>query len=457
MRARELIVFIIRFHVFLLFILERLIPLSIVNPTVGTEEMAHGRGFSKDYRNRGICFFLIIAVVILFSGCSGSKKECTITAGCNASAMCVNGTCVLQTGCAYNNPSCGSDYGCNNNSCVKKAGCLYSNPSCDYDFDCVNNQCFKKHGCEYQNPACGSGSDCINSTCIRKLGCAYDNPTCGSTSVCINNSCARKPGCSYSNPPCGSDSTCQNNTCIKKPGCEFNNPACASDFDCMNNTCVKKIGCAYQNPACGSSFLCISNQCIKKPGCDYDNPPCSMGHVCQSNQCLRQLTATEKEDILGFVSAFNASRNTLVPYSSGYGAEEACRRFTGIYYYKQTTGKDTLTLADAAIDCQMVNTDSPGACGDPARISDTLQFGIDTFNIDSNMTSFFQAISDITLENTAGKLAEAKGYILGARASAASAGASMLRYDLSCAECIGICPVVPYDLSSLDSAAERLQ
>ncbi|MFH1448543.1 MAG: hypothetical protein ABIG39_06800 [Candidatus Micrarchaeota archaeon] len=401
-------------------------------------------------------FFLIIAAVILFSGCSGLKKECAITTDCNASATCVNGTCVLRPGCDYDNPPCDSDYECKNNSCVKKAGCLYNNPSCDYDFDCVNNECVKKHGCKYQNPPCGFGSDCINNTCIRKLGCDYDNPTCGSTSDCINNTCMRKAGCFYDNPPCDSDSNCKNNTCIKKLGCEFNNPACASDFDCKNNTCVKKTGCAYQNPPCGSSFLCISNQCVLRPGCDYDNPPCSTGYVCKSNQCLRQLTLTEKEEILGLVSAFNASRNKIVQYSSGYGAEEACKRFTGIYYYKQTTGKNTLTLIDATIACQMVNTDMPGVCGYPTRVEGTLQFGIDTFNIDNNLTAFYQTISALTPENTVGKLAEAKGYVLGARASAASSAASLLRWDVSCTECIGTCPVMPYDLNSLDAAAERL-
>ncbi|MCX6778287.1 MAG: hypothetical protein NT157_05395 [Candidatus Micrarchaeota archaeon] len=104
----------------------------------------------------------------------------------------------------------------------------------------------------------------------------------------------------------------------------------------------------------------------------------------------------------------------------------------------------------------MVNTDSPGACGYPTRLEGTLQFGIDTFNIDNNLTAFFQAISVMTPENTVGKLAEAKEYVLGARASAASAAASLLRWDVSCTECIGICPVMPYDLNSLDAAAERL-
>ncbi len=424
-------------------------------------------------------FFLIIAV-ILFSGCSGMKKECSVTSDCNASAMCLNETCVLKPGCDYNNPACDSDYECKNNSCIKKAGCLYDNPSCNYNFDCVNNECIRKHGCDYQNPACGFGSDCKNNTCIRKVGCDYDNPVCGPSSVCINNTCMRKAGCFYENPKCASHSDCINNTCIRKPGCEFDNPACASDSeclnntcakktgcefnnppcaldsDCKNNTCIRKVGCTYDNPPCGPSFDCISNECVLKPGCDYNNPPCGTGYVCKNNQCFRQLSSAEKEEILGLVSAFNASRNKPVQYSSGYGAEEACKRFTGIYYYKETTGRDTLTLADAAIACQMVNTDTPGACGYPTRVEGTLQFGIDAFNIDNNLTAFFNAISVLTPENTAGKLAEAKGYVLGARAGAASAAASMLRWDASCTECIGICPAMPYDLGSLDAAAERL-
>ena len=427
-----------------------------------------------------IWFLPIIAAVILFSGCSLLSKECATTADCNATAMCVNETCVLRLGCNYNNPPCNSTFDCLNNTCVKKSGCLYDNPpcfwgsdcinntcvrktgclydnpSCDSDFDCLSNACIKKHGCDYDNPPCGNSSDCINNTCVRKIGCAYNNPACGSTAECINNTCVKKAGCFYDNPPCGSDSNCQNNTCIKKPGCEFNNPPCASDFDCKNNTCVKKVGCAYQNPPCGPSFDCISNQCVKKPGCDYDNPPCNTGFVCKSNKCHRQLTPTEKDEILGLVSAFNASRNKPVQYSSGYGAEEACKRFTGIYYYKQMTGRDTLTLSDATTACQMVNTDNPGACGYPVRVEGTLQFGIDTFNIDNNLTAFYKAISALTLENAVSKLAEAKGYILQARTSAASALESPLRYDVSCKDCIGICPVMPYDLNSLDSAAERL-
>ena len=86
-----------------------------------------------------------------------------------------------------------------------------------------------------------------------------------------------------------------------------------------------------------------------------------------------------------------------------------------------------------------------------------MQFGIDTFNIGNNLTAFYRAVSGMTPENTVGRLAEAKVYVLGARASAASAAASLLRWDVSCAECIGICPVMPYDLGSLDAAAERLR
>jgi hypothetical protein len=406
---------------------------------------------------RHICIFLIIAAVILFPGCSGIKKECALTTDCNASAMCVNGTCLLRPGCTYNNPSCESDYNCENNTCVKKAGCLFDNPPCDDDYVCANNECVKKQGCKYQNPSCEFGSDCVNNMCVKKLGCAYSNPVCGSNSTCVNNTCTRKAGCYYNNPSCGLDSDCKNNTCIKKLGCEFNNPACASDFECQNNTCIKKIGCAYQNPSCGSSYNCISNQCVKKPGCDYDNPPCNTGYVCRSNQCLRQLSLTEKEEILGLVSVFSASRNIQVQYSSGYGAEEACERFTGIYYYREATGRETLTISDAQNACQMINTANPGACGYPVLIEGTLQFGIDTFNMDNNLTKFSQALSVLTPENTAGKLAEAKGYVLATKASATSSKGSLLRYDYSCGECLGICPIMPYNFSALDAAAERLQ
>jgi hypothetical protein len=303
---------------------------------------------------------------------------------------------------------------------------------------------------------CNESATCLDGACVLKPGCEFDNPPCEQDYVCTNNTCVLKPGCDYNNPPCPSDFDCLNNTCVKKQGCLYGNPPCDQSHDCISNECVLKQGCDYNNPPCGSDYNCISNQCILKPGCQYNNPPCNTGYVCRSNQCLRFLTPTERSEILGFVSSFEASRNQQVQYSSGYGAEEACRRFTGIYYYKQSTGKDTLTLQDAAIACQMVNTNNPGACGYPALVGGTLQFGLDTFNIENNLTAFHLAFSDMTPENTVGKLAEARGYVLGARASASSAAASLLRYDLSCAECLGICPLVPYDIASLDAAAGRL-
>ncbi|OIO19441.1 MAG: hypothetical protein COY69_01910 [Candidatus Magasanikbacteria bacterium CG_4_10_14_0_8_um_filter_32_14] len=99
-----------------------------------------------------------------------------------------------QTGCQYNNPSCGSDYDCINNQCIYKSGCAYSHPMCGNNYNCVNNQCVLKSGCQFNNPVCVNGFDCINNQCqtkqnSEKNGCWQNNNLCNSNEQCLRDKC----------------------------------------------------------------------------------------------------------------------------------------------------------------------------------------------------------------------------------------------------------------------------
>ena len=167
-------------------------------------------------------------------------------------------------------------------------------------------------------------------------------------------------------------------------------------------------------------------------------------------------TDSEFSQVNGFVGVFNDSRNLKVKYSFGLGAEEACKQLTGITPYKKSTGKDCLTVNDATSACLMMNIEQPEACGDPVIIYGTMNLGIDLVNLDRNLSFFTSAMTGLSPENAAEKLLAAKGYLEKARVSALGANSSKLRWDPACRDCAPICPMIPYNISALDSAVRNL-
>jgi len=134
---------------------------------------------------------------------SGVEFNCNLPGDlCSSNQNCINGQCVLKSGCIYNNPACDDRHDCISNDCVLKKGCQYDNPSCDENHNCINNQCVLKPGCQYNNPPCGNRYDCISNSCVLKKGCDYENPSCDSNHICIKNACILKDGCKYHNPDC---------------------------------------------------------------------------------------------------------------------------------------------------------------------------------------------------------------------------------------------------------------
>jgi hypothetical protein len=167
-------------------------------------------------------------------------------------------------------------------------------------------------------------------------------------------------------------------------------------------------------------------------------------------------SASDLGQVNSFVKAFNDSRNVRVRYSGNFGAEDACKQLTGIGPLKQSMGRDVLTLESATLACQIVNAETLSACGDPTIVYGTLYFGTDVYNMDHNLSEYTHAMSNMTLENGLDNLLAAKGYIEKTKASASSAAASKLRWDSSCRDCVGACPVIPYNISALDSAISSL-
>jgi hypothetical protein len=161
---------------------------------------------------------------------------------------------------------------------------------------------------------------------------------------------------------------------------------------------------------------------------------------------------SELAKLSSYVVEFNTSRNRLAQYSAGYGAEDACLRFTGIYHYELSTGENVLDLTSATLACQMAHVEMMEACGDATILQGTKNMGVDTFNMDNNLSAYTRAMGEMNLENAAEKFAEAKTYIEKTRASALSANSSKLRFEMSCRDCVGACPIIPYNITALDLA-----
>lgn len=159
---------------------------------------------------------LIFCILLLSMGCVtqqtkyvcsdgrevSNKEECNgnISGGGGQQSILPGST--PQSGCAYNNPPCSSDYNCVNNMCVKKSGCQYSNPSCNSEFDCIDNICIQKKGCAYNNPSCDSDYKCENNICVEKAICGKFGCQEGESS----SNCCIDCGC-----PTGE--SCENNVC----------------------------------------------------------------------------------------------------------------------------------------------------------------------------------------------------------------------------------------------------
>lgn len=165
---------------------------------------------------------------------------------------------------------------------------------------------------------------------------------------------------------------------------------------------------------------------------------------------------SELATLNGLVQEFNTSRNQKVRYSSNFGAEEACLLFTGISHMQRSTGHACLTITDATLSCQIVHSEDMAACGEPAIIYGTLDFGTNIFNLDNNLSAFSKQMAGLSLDNAASSLDAAKGYMEKVRTNAESAANSKLRWDSKCMDCIGACPVIPYNISALNQSISML-
>ncbi|MBT5022514.1 S8 family serine peptidase [Candidatus Woesearchaeota archaeon] len=238
------------------------------------------------------------------------STESIVVETCEENHSCDSGTCALNQGCDYNNPSCDDDYNCINNQCILKEGCQYDNPVCLWFETCSNNDCVLEQNACYIDDNCDPNQECINNQCTLKQGCDYDNPTCEWFEICNNNKCELDNNMCHADDDCDLDKECTNNECTLKEGCEYNNPSCGNDYDCITNECILKEGCQYDNPVClwfetcsnndcileqNTCYIddncdqteeCINNQCTLKQGCDYDNPTCEQNQDCINNQCI---------------------------------------------------------------------------------------------------------------------------------------------------------------------------
>ncbi len=161
---------------------------------------------------------------------------------------------------------------------------------------------------------------------------------------------------------------------------------------------------------------------------------------------------SELSQLASYLKSFNESRNRPVQYSSGMGAEPACRQFLGITFLKQSTGQEVHDLTTATMACQIVHADDLAACGEPTIVYGTLEFGVNVYNLDKNLSEYEKAMSSLTVENAPDQLASSKVFLEKARLSAFEANNSKLRYDTSCRTCVGMCPMIPYNLTALDQA-----
>ena len=186
----------------------------------------------------------------------------------------------METDCSFSLElleGCGQDKTCSGGSCILNEGCQYNNPSCGIDSDCVNNECVLKTGCQYDNPSCGEGYNCENNQCVE-----IDLCNCAEDEVCYNNECITKAGCQYDNPACPYGWSCVDNTCELI--------ACYSNSDCGQPYYSNIYGCSNDkviNPLI--SYLCLSPGTAEAECKEYSNhftvvEECSDG--CNEGMCI---------------------------------------------------------------------------------------------------------------------------------------------------------------------------
>lgn len=208
---------------------------------------------------------------------------------CNSPQVCSNAECITPSGCLSNNPPCDSGYECINNQCVKKCNeqnicegnyVYHQTTDCNKQqikfcqWGCFNGDCSgAPSGCAYNNPTCPTNYNCVNNQCIEQkpTGCAYNNPPCSSGYTCTNNQCVQsQQAC---NPECNNlqQKWCNGNVamgCYKVNNClkGLQIEICSSSKTCINGKCVpqQELGCAYHNSDCPSGEECINNQCLPK-------------------------------------------------------------------------------------------------------------------------------------------------------------------------------------------------
>ena len=165
----------------------------------------------------------------------------------------------------------------------------------------------------------------------------------------------------------------------------------------------------------------------------------------------------ELSEIYGLFKAFNDSRNTQTRFGP---AEKTCRQSIGLEQAARI-GLDATTLSGciqlASLICSLQGSGS--GCDVEMLATNTLEYNLNLIALDGAYAAIANAFENITFENIGSQLAVVKSNIPALRSAAGDLDESLLRFPEEgeeCDTCIGICPDIPFNYTSLNTGEARV-
>ncbi|MCX6778590.1 MAG: hypothetical protein NT157_06980 [Candidatus Micrarchaeota archaeon] len=146
------------------------------------------------------------------------------------------------------------------------------------------------------------------------------------------------------------------------------------------------------------------------------------------------------------ISIFNVSRNTIGQFGP---AEDMCKTFLGLKVlpcYDLTTCK---------LACRASHSEDIGICEDPTLISSVYDFSLGTKYMDGNLSNSVALIGNMTLQSAVNDMKTVKKDLENVRSTAQALLGSPLRYEQTCMTCYAMCPIMLYNMTSINEAITK--
>lgn len=269
-------------------------------------------------------------------GCrSEQQNECTTSAQCIESEMCIRQQGISKCVSACSSLKCGPNAVCITNNHLAQCQCIKGGFVGDpYD---------SSKGCE--KVPCVYNEDCSPSQlCNRMTHQCYDicqSDTCGDNAVCLVRNRASVCQCPENFRPnpipdveCVPDKACSAGTCHPSAICEMkaDGPVCKCALgqtgDPYQNGCTRQFdGGCKENVECPNGYFCKNNKCINP----CDNYKCGINAICQVTSngnancvCASNLVPISKKAEEGCVRSVTKC-STDIECNGGICDENVCK------------------------------------------------------------------------------------------------------------------------------------